>query len=301
MRTTYDRRQFLGQTVLAGVGLSVAGWLDRSAGAAPVKSGAPTAEKLGWTLGCAQYTFRRFSLYETLDKLVELGIPCIEPAFFLRLDSKRPNLKVNESLSAADRKELRQRLADHGIRMASFYSDLGADEAAARKKMEFAKEMGVQTMVAEPPPEALPMLDTLCEEYQLNLAIHNHPKRPNYQYWDPDNVLKVCQGRSRRIGACCDTGHWVRSGLDAVQCLQKLQGRILGFHLKDVIESGKPEARDVPLGQGKANYAAVLKELHRQGYRGLLVIEYEHDSDALMKDMAECVAFVEKIAKELAG
>lgn len=301
MRTLYDRRQFLGQAVAAGAGLGVGGWLARSAWAAPVKSGAPTAEKLGWTLGCAQYTFRRFCLYETLDKLVELGIPCIEPGFFLRLDSKRPDLKVNESLSAADRKELRQRLADHGVRMASFYSDLGADEGAARKKMEFAKEMGVETMVAEPPPEAFEMLDKLCEEYKLNLAVHNHPKSPHSRYWHPDNVLKVCEGRSKRIGACCDTGHWVRSDLDPVECLRKLQGRILGFHLKDVIESGKPEARDVPLGQGKANYAAVLKELHRQGHRGLLVIEYEHDSDALMKDMAECVAFVEKTAKELAG
>ncbi len=301
MRSFYDRRQFLGQTVAASVGLGVGAWLSRTAWAESVKPGAPTAEKLGWTLGCAQYTFRRFSLYETLDKLVELGIPCIEPAFFLRLDSQRPELKVNESLSAADRKELRQRLADHGIRMASFYSDLGGDEAAARKKMEFAKEMGVETMVAEPPPEAFDMLEKLCEEYKLNLAVHNHPKRPNSRYWHPDNVLKVCQGRSKRIGACCDTGHWVRSGLDPVECLQKLQGRILGFHLKDVIESGKPEARDVPLGQGKANYAAVLKELHRQGYKGLLVIEYEHDSPELMKDMAECVAFVEKVAKELAG
>ncbi|MCS7304662.1 MAG: sugar phosphate isomerase/epimerase [Thermoguttaceae bacterium] len=301
MRHLYDRRQFLAQSVVVGAGLGVGGWLSRVAWAAPVKSGAPTAEKLGWTLGCAQYTFRRFCLYETLDKLVELGIPCIEPGFFLRLDSRRPNLQVNESLSAADRKELRQRLADRGIRMASYYSDLGADEAAARKKMEFAKEMGVETMVAEPPPEAFDMLEKLCEEYQLNLAIHNHPKGPHSRYWHPENVLKVCQGRSKRIGACCDTGHWVRSGLEPVECLRKLQGRILGFHLKDVIESGKPEARDVPLGQGKANYAEVLRELHRQGYKGLLVIEYEHDTEALMKDMAECVAFVEKMAKELAG
>lgn len=299
MYTLHDRREFLRQGLLVGTGGSLGSWLGRMVAAAPLRPGAPSAEKLGWTLGCAQYTFRRFSLYETLDKLVDLGIGCIEPAFFLRLDSKRPNLRVNESLSPADRKELRQRLADRGIRMASFYSDLGADEAAARKKIEFAKEMGVQIIVAEPPPEAFDMLEKLCEEYQMKLAIHNHPKRPNSRYWHPDNVLKVCRGRSKRIGACCDTGHWVRSGLDPVECLRKLQGRILSFHLKDVIESGKPEARDVPLGQGKANYAAVLREVHRQGYRGLLVIEYEHDSPQLMEDMAENVAFVEKIAKQL--
>jgi sugar phosphate isomerase/epimerase len=43
-------------------------------------------------------------------------------------------------------------------------------------------------------------------------------------------------GRGKRIGACCDTGHWVRSGLHPVECLKKLEGRILGFHLKDVAQ-----------------------------------------------------------------
>ncbi len=300
MRNAYDRRQFLRQGVLLGTGVTMSTWLDRAVWAAPVRSGSPTAEKLGWVVGCSQYTFRRFSLYETLDKLVELGIAAIEPAFFLRLDSARPDVKVNEGLSPQLRKELRQRLDDHGIRMASFYVDLGADEAGARKKMDFAKEMGAETLVSEPPPEAFEMLDKLCEEYKLSLAIHNHPKSHS-RYWHPDNVLKACQGRSKRIGACCDTGHWIRSGLDPVECLRKLQGRIVGFHLKDVIESGKPEARDVPLGTGKGNYSAVLKELHRQGYRGALMIEYEHDSPELMKDVAQCVAFVEKTAKEIAG
>ena len=91
------------------------------------------------------------------------------------------------------------------------------------------------------------------------------------------------------------------STADPVECLKKLEGRILGFHLKDVAEKGNPAARDVPLGQGKANYTAVLKELDRQGYRGALMIEYEHDSPQLMADVGKCVAFVEKTAGSLSG
>lgn len=79
-----------------------------------------------------------------------------------------------------------------------------------------------------------------------------------------------------------------------------MEGRIRGFHLKDVAEKGVIDARDVPLGEGKADYAAVLAELKRQGYRGVLTIEYEHDSPELMDDVAKCVAFVEKTAKKLA-
>ena len=112
-------------------------------------------------------------------------------------------------------------------------------------------------------------------------------------------MAAVCKGRSKRIGGCCDTGHWVRSGLKPVECLKKMEGRIVTFHLKDVGEWGKPEARDVPLGQGKADYAAVLKELKRQKFQGVMTIEYEHESPQLMEDVAQCLAFVEKTSAQL--
>jgi len=112
-------------------------------------------------------------------------------------------------------------------------------------------------------------------------------------------VLKAIGNRGKRIGACVDTGHWVRSGLKCVECVKKMEGRIITLHLKDVGEWGKPEARDVPLGTGLADYAAVLKELHRQGFRGVMGIEYEHDSPQLQEDVAACIAFVEKTAGQL--
>ena len=180
-------------------------------------------------------------------------------------------------------------------------NNLGADEAKARKIFDFCKEMGAGTIVAEPPAEAFDMIEKLCDEYQINVAVHNHPESPKSMYWKPENVLAVCKGRGKRIGACCDTGHWVRSGLNAVECLKKMEGRVLDFHLKDAAELGNRKSRDVPLGEGKADYAAVLAELKRQGYRGVLGVEYEHDSPELVADVAKCVAFVEKTAKMLGG
>jgi sugar phosphate isomerase/epimerase len=88
----------------------------------------------------------------------------------------------------------------------------------------------------------------------------------------------------------------VRSGLDPIECLKKAKERIITLHLKDVIESGKPEARDVPLGMGKANYTAVLEELYAWKFRGVMTIEYEHLSDQLVQDVAQCVKFVEDFA-----
>ncbi len=249
---------------------------------------------MGWLLGVEQYTFRSFSLYEMLPMMETLGLQHVEAGFFLRLDKTRPELQVNEDLSPPLRKELKQKLADCGIAMSSFYANLGAEADRDRKIFEFCAEMNTGTIVAEPSVEMMERIETLCDEYEVNLAIHNHPRSPESMYWRPERVLAACKGRGKRIGACCDTGHWVRSGLDPVTCLKMLEGRILSFHLKDVAEVGKPDARDVPLGEGKANYTAVLAELKRQGYRGVMTIEYEHESPELMSDVAKCVAFVEK-------
>jgi sugar phosphate isomerase/epimerase len=294
MSQAFHRRNFLRTAGALGAAVTVGGLTPWGTAAETVKLSSPKAEKLGWRLACSQYTFRSMPFYDALDKIAGLGIRGVEPAFFLPLSTEHPQLKINETLSAEMRQQVRQKLAATGIRMVNFYSSVAANPDANRKIFEFAKEMQVETIVAEPPPEAFEAIDKLCNEFQINLAVHNHPQSPQSRYWNPDTVLQACQGRSRRIGGCCDTGHWVRSGLDPVACLKKMEGRIITLHLKDVLEWGKPEARDVPLGQGKANYAAVLKELKRQGFQGVLSIEYEHESPQLVDDVAHCVAFVEQ-------
>jgi sugar phosphate isomerase/epimerase len=247
---------------------------------------------------CQLYTFRRFPFFEALDMIARLGFKSIEPCFFLKLDAKRPKLRTNETLTPEQRKELKTRMSDKGILMTQFYAKLGQDDDANRRVFDFAKEMGVQTFVSEPPAAAFDALEKRCDEYKINLAIHNHPKKADgkYKLWRPEGVLELCEGRGKRIGACCDTGHWVRSGLKPVECLKKMKGRIITMHLKDVGEWGKPKAKDVILGTGLADYDGVLKELHSQGYKGVMSLEYEHDSPKLVDDVAACVAFVEKTA-----
>ncbi len=294
MRNHMHRRTFL---AAMGAGLSVA--LRQSFSAQSQSSSTPSAEKLGWSVGCALYTFRRFPFYEALDTIAALGFRCVEPGFFLPLDRKAPGLTTSEKLPESARKEMKARMRDHGMQMRSFYADLTKDPAQNRKVFDFAEDMGAECIVAEPPPEALDGIEKLCEDSGINVAIHHHAKGTGSRYWDPQTIVDVCKGRSKRIGACCDTGHWVRSGLNPVECLKKLEGRIVSLHLKDVIESGKVEARDVPLGTGKANFGAVLKEVHRQGFKGLAVIEYEHDSEKLVEDVRQCLAFVEQTAASL--
>jgi sugar phosphate isomerase/epimerase len=271
---------------------------DKSGAEQPqkVKSSTPNAEKIGWRVSCNLYTFRDRSFYEALDVIAGLGIRRVEPAFFLPLSKEQPDLKTSEALTPDQRKEMKKRIEDRGLEMTSYYAPLDADTNAFRKVFDFAKEMGVETLVAEPPAEVFEALDKLCQEYKISVAIHNHSEAAGSKYWKPENVLKVAAGRSKFIGGCPDTGHYVRTGLDPVECLKKLDRRIITVHLKDAAEMGNPDSRDVPLGEGKANYTAVLQTLQAMKFRGLATIEYEHLSPQLVEDVAQCVKFVETFA-----
>lgn len=300
MSDQLNRRDFLAKTATLGTGaVFAAAGTARAGRKQRTKLSTPQAQKIGWRVACQLYTFRDRSFYEALEVISSLGIRYVEPCFFLPLDKKRPDLRTSELLSPDVRRELKKRLDDRGIKMINYYAPVDDNTENFHKIFDFGKEMGVKTLVAEPPAEVFDKLEELCDEYKMNLAIHNHPKSPDSKYWKPENVLKVCKGRGKRIGSCSDTGHWVRSGLDPVECLKKARERIITMHLKDVIELGKPEARDVPLGTGKANYAAVLQELYAQKFRGVTTIEYEHLSPQLVQDVAKCAKFVEDFAASL--
>lgn len=110
---------------------------------------------------------------------------------------------------------------------------------------KFAKRKGIETIVSEPIFELVPMVDDLCEKYDIKLAIHNHATLT--KYWDPSTVMSVLKGRSDYISVCADIGHWKRSGLDVAKSLKKFEGHIHEVHLKDV-DRPRTGAEIVPLG-----------------------------------------------------
>jgi sugar phosphate isomerase/epimerase len=286
-----NRRTFLKTTSLMTAGARLLGLGNATVRADDRIAGAPHAAKLGWRLGCQAWTFNRFTFYEAMDKTSELGLHVIEAYPNQKLSADEPNEKLGPQLSPAARKEIKKRLADKGLKLVNFGVGPYNKEA-----FDFAKDMGIETLVSEPPFDAFDEIDKLCEEYQINVALHDHPK-PS-RYWSPDIVLKACKGHSKRIGACCDTGHWMRSDINPVEALKKLEGRIISFHLKDLNEFGRG-AHDVPWGTGRGDIKGVLTEVKRQGIKPVFSMEYEYRFT--MPELAQCVAYFDKVAAELAG
>ncbi|MGZ4972921.1 MAG: sugar phosphate isomerase/epimerase family protein, partial [Limisphaerales bacterium] len=203
------------------------------------------ADQLGWQLDMHARTLKSYNLFDAMDKTAALGIK------YFSLSASVPFEGTTQisvlKLTDAQIKKIKDRAAKDGLKIVNAYLQLPADEAECRKGFEFARKMGFDIIVSEPKPDALDIVEKLCKEFNIKVAIHDHPQ-PSH-YWNPQTVLDAIKGRSPLIGACADTGHWVRSGLDPVACLKQLQGHIICLHFKDLNEK-KRSAHDSPWGTG---------------------------------------------------
>lgn len=248
----------------------------------------------GFAIGCQAYTFNRFTAFEAIEKTALAGGKVIEFYPGQKLSKEDGDLKANHDSGPEVVSKLKAKLDQHGVKAVNYgVVGIPKDEAAARKVFEFAKALGLRAITTES-VDAIDTIEKLVKEYNIAVAFHNHPRKPNdpnYKVWDPNYILSVVKDRDPRIGACADVGHWVRSGLDPVECLKILKGRVISSHLKDLHEKG-PGGHDVPYGTGVSNIPAILDELKAQGFAGNISVEYEHDWDNSVPLVGQCIGFV---------
>ncbi len=255
------------------------------------------ADQFGWKLGVQTYSFNRFTFFEAIDKAASIGLKYAEcyPGQTISADIDG---KIGPGMTAEQIKLVKDKLNSAGVQLVAFgVTGLSANEAESRRTFAWCKEMGIGVINTEVREDAFDTLEKLCEEYQIKVGLHNHPE-PSY-YWNPDTVLKALEGRSKWIGACADTGHWLRSGLNPLESLKKLEGRIVSFHFKDLNREGKG-AHDVPWGEGVANVPALLEEMKRQQFQGPISIEYEHNWLESLPEIAQCVENFHRFANQVA-
>lgn len=248
----------------------------------------------GFAIGCQAYTFNRYTVFEAIEKTALAGGKIIEFYPGQKLSKDEPNVSFDHNASDEVIQKVKEKLAKHGLHAVNYgVVGIPKDEAGARKIFEFAKKLSLYGVTTEA-VDALDTMEKLVKEYDIRVGIHNHPRQPNnpnYKVWDPNYVLSVVKDRDPRIGSCADTGHWVRSGLKPVECLQILKGRIMSSHLKDLNQMGA-SAHDVPYGTGVADIPGSLDELKRQGFAGNISIEYEYNWDNSVPEVAQCIGFV---------
>jgi sugar phosphate isomerase/epimerase len=224
------------------------------------------------------WTFRKFSFFEALKRIKGLGIKYVQPYPGQVLEKNNPNVRFDHNLPEDHIDRVKKELKELDLTLVSYgVVNFKNVEEEMSKVFAFAQRMGIRTIVTEPSYDDYSLIDKMVKKYRINVAIHNHPTPSKYAR--PETVLYHVDGLDPRIGACADTGHWMRSGVNPLEALRALKGRIQDVHLKDLNAFGTKEAYDVPFGEGKANVHDILAELTLQDYAGYISIEHEKKED----------------------
>lgn len=257
----------------------------------------------GFAIGPQAYSFKEYTFFEAIDKAKETGCSVIEAYSGQKLVPGSENL-FGHLASPDVWAKAKIKLEATGVRLVNYGVVRFENEKEARQIFDFAKIMDLPAISTEPAdtsPETLDLIEKLVKEYNVKVAIHNHPKkenRPEYKWWDPNFIIEYLTGRDPRIGLSCDTGHWIRSGLDPVKEIKNVAaaGRIISMHLKDLHEANK-DGHDVPYGTGVCDVGAILDVLKDSGFDGNISIEYEYNWKSSVPEIAQCVSFVREHGK----
>ena len=216
MTQPLNRRDFLQAGAMGAAALAC----SRVSAAVDVKD-----PYLGLKMGLQSYSLREFKVEEALQQTRTLGLKYWEAY---------PNHVPMGSLPKHIETQ-KETLAKAGVTLISYgVLPFDTNENAARERFEFAKAMGIKSISADPNPDnaTFDLLDKLVAEYDVAIAIHNHG--PGHRYNKISDVEKVVKDRHAKIGACVDTGHFLRSDEDPVDAVHRLGARVFGVHLKDV-------------------------------------------------------------------
>ena len=132
--------------------------------------------------------------------------------------------------------------------------------------------------------DGLSRLDAMCAEHGMTHVLHPHV---GTLVQTADDVARVLDETD--VTLCLDTGHLAVGGVDSVALVEDAPQRVGHIHLKDISERVAVEVRDgrasllegtrrglfVPLGDGDARVAEVVRALDATGYDGWAVLEQD--------------------------
>lgn len=202
-------------------------------------------ERLGWRLGLESQRAPQPTLFDAIDRASQQGLLYLSGSSTQQISSQNTKA-LDDHLTDDELREIRFKLDAAGVRLLGYaVGQLPTDEPGCRRVFAFARKMGVEAIVAPAPAaQALDLAERCCKESQISLAI-------DAANASLENLAKLLQGRSERLGICGDAARWHASGVPPKDAVSRLGGRLVTLRLN------APPAVVGP----------VLEELRRQGVK----------------------------------
>ncbi|HUX58974.1 MAG TPA: sugar phosphate isomerase/epimerase [Bacteroidales bacterium] len=269
-----SRRQFF---KLAGTGILAAG-VSSVFASVPV-SGLIEKRANTFTFGMAGYTFREFTVEQTIEMMKKIGVTKISlKDFHLPLNS------TQEQINA-----ILDKFKKAGIDVYTLGVIYMKTEASVEQAFEYAKMAGVKVIVGAPEYELLPYVEKKIKTFDIKLAIHNHgPDNPLFP--NATDIWNHIKNFDSRIGICLDIGHTTRDGQDPSVDIERYGKRIYDIHVKDVDKAAK-EGNTVEMGRGIIDIPKVVATLRKIEYSGTCSLEFEKDMKDPLVGIAESIGY----------
>jgi inosose dehydratase len=279
--THISRRQLLKAAAAASLAPAAA-WLSRAS--AQTATAADADPWRGLKVGVATYTLRDLPIEEAIKGVKRVGLKYVS--------IKNVKNHIDLSHPSEERKRRAQMFRDAGLIPLSVGNvSMRTGEADIRRAFEYARDIGVPTIVCAPSLEAIPILDKMVKEFDIKLAIHNHGPEDKGFFPSPFDVMRAVEKFDQRIGLCIDVGHTARAGVDPADSILKCQERLYDLHMKDISALGD---RNTPIegGRGILDSKSILAALLKIKFQGLVGFEYEKDAKDPIPGLAESVGYI---------
>lgn len=235
--------------------------------------------------GLTSYTFRRYTLDDTIKMALRLGLMNISlKAMHMPLESSQDDIKkIVEKVRASG-------LNLYGAGVIDMKTEQEVDSAFA-----YATNAGLKIIIGAPKHELLPLVNQKVKNTNIKLAIHNHGPGDKL-YSSPADVYEKVKALDKRIGLCIDIGHVQRIGLDPAVMLERYHDRLYDIHMKDVSKVSNEDS-PIEIGRGIINIPRVIKTLKKIKYAGNMAFEFEKDENDPLPGLAESVGYVRGVVK----
>jgi sugar phosphate isomerase/epimerase len=235
----------------------------------------------GLKFGVASYSLRKLPLDQAIKAIQRVNVAYVSVKDF--------HLAMNST--PQQRKEVAAQFKAAGITPLSVgVVSFDTDEKKSRNAFEYARDVGVPTIVAAPAPEALPLCEKLVKEFDIKLAIHNHGPEDK-RFPSPYDVQKAIEPLDPRIGYCIDVGHTARAGADPAEAIEKLKDRLYDVHLKDLARIDRRNM-EIECGRGVLDLKSMLQALINAKFQGHAGLEHEKDPNDPLPGLAESVGYL---------
>lgn len=236
-----------------------------------------------FTIGIAGWSFVKIKLDPALDMMDRVNVKnlCIK-SFHLPLESTPE--QIDEFLG---------KLKAHGITGYGVGPIYMKSEAEVDQAFEYAKRVGVKTIVGVPEHELLPYVNKKVKEYDFHYAIHNHGSEDK-RYPTVEVIYNMVKDLDPRMGICHDIGYSIEMGFQPADVMMKYGHRVFEMHIKDMTKA-TGEWKDCEIGRGAIDFPALVRAMRKIKYSWTASIENEKDSTDPLPGIAESVGYFKAV------